>query len=273
MPISCIPVSLYPDFRSGKLTNAEWIKLGAQAGLDGVDFSPSFLPEDPKALEEMRRQLEDAGLQGVMIVGHQDFTHPDPAKRRQEIQQAIKWVKMAKTLGCPYIRTTAGQAHPQLSRQQGIDLAVEGMNEVARVAVDLGVTLAYENHYKSAFWEYEDFSRPHDIYLAILEGCSAPGVGVNFDTANPVFNNEDPLELLEAVAPRIVSIHVNDLKAAGEFDPVLIGTGVVPLQAIFHRLRELGFDGWLCIEEFSRTGPGAVAKACQWLRKSWQAGN
>lgn len=76
MPISCIPVSLYPDFRSGKLTNAEWIKLGAQAGLDGVDFSPSFLPEDPKALEEMRRQLEDAGLQGVMIVGHQDFTHP-----------------------------------------------------------------------------------------------------------------------------------------------------------------------------------------------------
>ena len=142
MPISCIPVSLYPDFRSGQLTNADWIKLGAEAGVDGVDFSVSFLPDDPKALGEIRRQLEDAGLKGVMVVGHQDFTHPDPDKRRQEIEQAIKWVKMAAALGCPYVRTTAGQAHPQLSRQQGIDLAVAGMNEVARVAFDLGVTRA-----------------------------------------------------------------------------------------------------------------------------------
>jgi len=269
MPISCIPVSLYPDFRSGNLTNAKWIKLGAEAGLDGVDFSVSFLPEDPKALGEIRRQLEDAGLQGVMVVGHQDFTHPDPAKRRQEIEQAIKWVKMAAALGCPYVRTTAGQDHPELSRQQGIDLAVAGMNEVAQVAIDLGVTLAYENHYKSAFWEYEDFSRPHDIYLAILEGCGE-GIGVNFDTANPVFNNEDPLALLEKVAPRLVTVHVNDLREPGQFDPVLIGTGAVPMEAIFRRLKELSFDGWLCIEEYSRTGPGAVAKACKWLREAWE---
>ena len=205
MPISCIPVSLYPDFRSGNLTNAKWIKLGAEAGLDGVDFNVSLPAGGPEGPGEIRRQLEDAGLQGVMVVGHQDFTHPDPEKRRQEIEQAIKWVKMAAALGCPYVRTTVSQDHPELSRQQGIDLAVAGMNEVAQVAIDLGVTSPMRTITRAHSGSMKTFPGPttSSSYPRGLRQGAPESVNFRHTATCPVFNNEDPfLALLEKVAPR-----------------------------------------------------------------------
>ena len=269
MPISCIPVSLYPDLTSGRMSVDDWIKLGVEAGLDGIDFSPTFIPHDLPSLKELGKRIEDQGLERVMLVGHPDFTQPNHHQWQEEIAQAIHWVKMAAALGCRYLRITAGQAHPQLARQQGIDLAIQGIREVAVAAVDHGVTLAYENHSKSAFWDYQDFSQPHDIYLEILAGCDVPGVGANFDTANPLVINEDPFALLEKVAHRLVAVHINDLKKPGELDPVLIGTGVVPITGLLEELKKIGYNGWLCIEEFSRTGPGAVVQASQWLKDVW----
>ena len=55
MRLSCLPVSLYNDIFSGKSTVADWIRLGAELGLDAVDFSIKFFPErDAETIKQAR---------------------------------------------------------------------------------------------------------------------------------------------------------------------------------------------------------------------------
>ena len=81
---------------------------------------------------------------------------------------------------------------------------------------------------------------------------------------------EDPLPILERVLPNVETIHVSDMKRKGEFSPVLIGTGVVPLKEIFSFLKEKGFDKWFCIEEASFTGMDGIKKAVDFVRETWE---
>ena len=43
MKLSCLPVSLFPEIISGRMSVAEWAKLATEVGLDGLDLSVLFL--------------------------------------------------------------------------------------------------------------------------------------------------------------------------------------------------------------------------------------
>jgi len=90
-----------------------------------------------------------------------------------------------------------------------------------------------------------------------------------FDTANLLAVNDDPLTVLDAVLPRVAAVHVSDIRQAGSFDPVLIGTGVTPLNAIFERFRNAGFNGWISVEEASKTGEEGFRQAIPIVKRLW----
>jgi sugar phosphate isomerase/epimerase len=133
----------------------------------------------------------------------------------------------------------------------------------------LGVQLVYENHAKPGAWKYTDFSQPPDIFLAIAGATAGIGLGINFDTGNASAFAEDALFLLEQVLPRVVSVHAADTAERGELRHVLLGTGIAPFQAIFHRLKRAGWDGWICMEEASGQGRAGVEAAAQFIRQTW----
>ena len=89
---------------------------------------------------------------------------------------------------------------------------------------------------------------------------------VCFDTANSLVLEEDPIALLEAVIDRIAVVHVFDIRTPGEFETVLVGTGASPIKQVLSILKRSGFDGWLSIEEASRTGEEGFEKG--WSRSS-----
>jgi len=91
-----------------------------------------------------------------------------------------------------------------------------------------------------------------------------------FDTANLLAVDDDPLTVLDAVLPRVAAIHVSDIRQKGSFEPVLIGSGVTPLSAIFERFRSAGFDGWISVEEASKTGEEGFRRAIPKARELWQ---
>ena len=77
MRLSCLPVSLYDDIFTGKSTVADWIQLGAELGLDAVDFSIKFFPErDAETIKNTRTALEKFSIEPCMIACYCDFTHP-----------------------------------------------------------------------------------------------------------------------------------------------------------------------------------------------------
>jgi len=89
--------------------------------------------------------------------------------------------------------------------------------------------------------------------LALLQQLDRPNVGVNFDPANMLlYDKGNPIEALRTLGPWIRQVHLKDAqrtKVPGTWgDEVVVGTGEVDWPAFFATLREVGFEGDLCIE-------------------------
>ena len=88
-------------------------------------------------------------------------------------------------------------------------------------------------------------------------------------TANTLATNDDPLAVLAQVKDRVSMIHTNDIKRKGHFEPVLLGEGVSPIVEIYRMVRENGFDGWISVEEASKTGEEGFRKAIPYADQAW----
>ena len=271
MKLSCLPVSLYNDIFTGKSSVADWIQFGAELGLDAVDFSIKFFPNrDTATIKQTRTALEKYNITPCMIACYSDFTHPDPAQRAQELTHLKADIALAKALDVQFLRVTAGQNHPGTERTTGVQWVADGFRRALDAAEKHGITLAYENHTKGAPWQYWDFSQPTEIFLEILDALADTPLGVCFDTANPLVLREDVLTLLEQVVHRIVVVHIFDLREVGVFEPVRVGTGASPIPQVFSRIRQAGYDGWLSIEEASRSGQSGFMDSIAFVRETWR---
>ncbi|MGA2642524.1 MAG: sugar phosphate isomerase/epimerase family protein [Spirochaetia bacterium] len=272
MELSCLPVSLFKEIMERRMSIIQWAERGREAGLDGVDISLLFIEShSPAYLGKLSRALMETGVPIVMAATYPDFTHPDPVQRRREMDYLRRDIALSSQLQIRYLRVLAGQAHPETGRSDGITWAVENLRRADETARQYGVQLLYEDHSKPAAWDYYDFSYPVDIFLEICDGIRDTGVRINFDTGNITALGLDPLAILAKVIDRVETIHVSDMAEKGRFQPVLIGTGVVPIGEIFKYLKTTGFDKWLCIEEASFTGMEGIRKAADFTRKAWDA--
>ncbi|MBI3957197.1 MAG: sugar phosphate isomerase/epimerase [Chloroflexi bacterium] len=271
MRMSCLPVSLYAGLSAGRRTLADWFRFAAELGLDGADISVAHLPgRDAAALDPLRRQAEDAGVAIPMLATYTDFTHPDPATRARQTDELRSCIAAAARLGVGYLRVTAGQNHPGVQRDEGIAWACAGLTACVEEASAAGVTLCYENHTIGYGWTHYDFSLPSAIFLEIVQRTAGSGLQLLFDTANNLVNDEEPLPVLEAVIDRVAVVHAADMARKGHFEPTVVGTGVSPLAAIFRRLHQHGFDGWLSVEEGSKTGEEGFRQAIPQVRYLWK---
>ena len=90
------------------------------------------------------------------------------------------------------------------------------LRELVEYAEQKNVILAMENHYKDNYWHYPEFAQKLDVFVEILAGVPSPWLGVNYDPSNALLAGEDPIDILEAVKHRIVSMHA----ATGILNPV-----------------------------------------------------
>lgn len=272
MKLSCLPVSLYPELSAGTRSLADWFRFAAELGLDGADVSVVHLAStDTAYLKTLRGQAEDQGIQIAMLVTYADFTHPEAKERARQVDELHRFIDVAAQLGAPFIRVTAGQAHPGLERAAAVEWAVSGLTACLGDAASKGVTLCYENHTKGYAWTYNDFSQPSDIFLEIVGRTAGTWLRILFDTANTLATSDDPLRVLAQVKDRVSMIHTNDIARTGYFEPVLLGAGVSPIVEIYRMVRENGFDGWISVEEASKTGEDGFRKAIPYADQAWVA--
>jgi sugar phosphate isomerase/epimerase len=272
MKLSCLPVSLYPDFAAGRLTLGEWFYTAGSLGLDGADLSVAHVTSRaPIYLDTLRQEAAQAGVRIAMLATYSDFTHPDAAERARQIDDLRRWVEAAARMGASLIRVTAGQARPGVARDAGIGWATEGLTACLDQAADAGVWLLYENHVRGAVWAHNDFTQPAELFLEVVHRTAGSGLGILFDTANCLALGDDPLAVLEQVRQRVGAIHLSDIRRVGAFEPTVIGTGVAPIPELLRMLVTGGFDGWISIEEASRTGESGFSQAVAFADQAWQA--
>lgn len=211
--------------------------------------------------------VENEGMVIPMMCCSPDFTHRDKAFRENEIQKQKRWIEMTDALGGKYCRVLSGQYRPELSIEEGIQLAKDCIEACLPYAQSLGITLIIENHYKDDFWEYPEFAQKRAIFTKLVNSIHHPNFGVNYDPSNTFLAGEDPLDLLYDVSERVVTMHASDrfLKygtiedlrkvegGAVGYAKMLshgeIGKGMNDYDAIFTELKRVGFDNWISIED------------------------
>ncbi len=270
------------------MTLAEWIHLASTLPVEGVEFYSGFLPQTSIEAEKIADLLEEKNLQMPMLCCSPDFTSPNPEERAFWIEQEKKWINMTAYFGGKICRVLSGQRRPGVSREQGIQWVVECIETLLPYAEQRGVILAMENHYKDNYWQYPEFAQKMEVFLEIVDRIQSPWFGVNYDPSNALIAGDDPIALLEAVAPRVVSMHASDRYLEGgtledlrqfELHPHtgyahilkhgVVGRGLNDYDKIFGILKRVGFKGWISIEDGQNpeTGMEDLRASAEFLRQ------
>jgi sugar phosphate isomerase/epimerase len=270
--LSALPVSLYADLSARRRTLGDWFTLAARASLDGADVSALHVTDvTSAALASLRQQAADNGIAIAMLATYTDFTHPDAKARARQTDALRAWIDVGARLGAQLLRVTAGQDREGVDQADGLAWAAEGLTACLDEAVAAGILLLYENHVRGAAWTANDFTQPAARFLDVARRTRGSGLGVLFDTANNLALDEDPIAVLDAVLDRVGAVHVSDIRYRGTFEPTTLGTGVSPIPDVLARVAASGFDGWISIEEASRTGDDAFARAVRFTDGAWVA--
>ncbi|WP_276371025.1 sugar phosphate isomerase/epimerase family protein [Chryseolinea sp. H1M3-3] len=254
--------------KDGTMKVSQWIDLACKLDVDGLEWYAGFLEMSDEAnWKKFRKQVEDQGRVIPMMCCSPDFTHPDPGFRQKEIAKQKRWIDMTHTLGGSYCRVLSGQRRPELTLDQGVNLAAECIEACLPYAQERNITLILENHYKDDFWEYPEFAQKMEVFVKLVDSIHHPNFGVNYDPSNTYIAGEDPLELLKRISHRVVTMHasdryliegtIEDLRreeggSAGYAKRLRhgeIGKGLNDYDAIFKELKRVGFDGWISIED------------------------
>lgn len=254
--------------KDGTMKVSEWIDLATKLDVEGLEWYAGFLEMSDEANWPIfRRQVEDQGKLIPMMCCSPDFTHPDKAFREKEIGKQKHWIDMTHTLGGTYCRVLSGQRRPELQIEEGLKLAAECIESCIPYAAERGITLIIENHYKDDFWDYPEFAQKMDVFCRLVEMINHHNFGVNYDPSNAYLAGEDPLELLKRVSKRVVTMHASDryliegtiedlrneedgsVGYAKRLSHGEIGKGLNDYDAIFTELKQVGFDGWISIED------------------------
>ncbi len=270
MKLSCIPVSYFEEIIKNKKSILQWAAEAKEIGFDYIDLSILFFfLFDEEYFVGIYNKLERLNIRIAIINSYTDFTHPNAKKRKSELNKVKDYIKAAEILGAKYLRVTAGQAYPQTSINDGIKWAIEGFEKASQLSEGTSVGLVFENHSKPGIWDYPDFSFQTGNFLEIYRIIRYSQIKILFDTANTLAYGDDPLKVLDEVSEDLACIHAADINAKGSFDPVVIGTGIVPFREIFKKLKEIGFNKIISIEEASNTGGNGIKIAERFIRNTW----
>lgn len=289
MRISAFPKCYLDDIAGDRSMSVfDWIEMAKTLPAEGLEmYEGFFVSLDDGYLSEVRDAIADAGFAMPMLCCSPDFTNPDPDERKRAVEREARMIRVTRLLGGPgaVCRALSGQRYPQVSREQGLEWVVECIERLLPVARENEIILGLENHYKDGFWRYPEFAQKMDVFLELLNAIPERDCfGVQYDPSNAIVAGDDPIALLQAVKRRVVSMHASDRFLADGYtlddlrdsdgsigySPALqhgvTGKGLNDFDNIFEILSEVGFDGWVSIED-GMNGMDEMRDSLEFLHK------
>ena len=227
------------------LSVEETLDFAREHRLDGVQFlEPRALAPDldHARLLEIRQMARAKGL--ALEVGLPSL---NPARRsriegrsigvEEHARDLIRHVEAVAVLGVRHARVYLGDRHDRFRTDIGwreqLDASIDVAKRLESALREHGLALAIETH--------ADVTS--DELGAILDAFPPELVGVTLDTGNLPMRLDDPIAVVERLAPRVLATHVKDAVLA--FTPRglcwqarPVGSGILPmpdLLAILHR--------------------------------------
>lgn len=164
----------------------------------------------------------------------------DPAIRAERFERYRWGLQRTKDLGLSEIMFHAGfiPAVDSPDRKSFLDT----LAKVSDLAQREGVTVSFETGQESA-----------SLLRRTLDDLKCPNLKINFDPANMLlYDNDDPIQAMELLAPDIRSVHVKDgirpPRKGVWGQEVPLGQGQTNTKLFVKTLKKIGYRGPLCIE-------------------------
>jgi sugar phosphate isomerase/epimerase len=207
---------------------ARFLDYARSLGARGVQVGLGALGDDEADALKARAEAASIRLEGIVACPRDEA---DVARFEAEIRAARRAgatiVRTAMLSGRRYETFDSLAAFRRFAEHAAASLAL-----AAPVVGRHGVRLGVENHKD---WRADEL-------LALLAPFDPDHVGVCVDTGNSMTLLEDPMEVVEALAPRAVTTHLKDM-GVEEYErgfrvaEVPLGTGVLDLPRVARALR------------------------------------
>ena len=250
----------------------------AETGYVGTELGDwGFMPTDPDAL---RTELDARGL---ALVG--SFSTPwlqDAARHDRSADDAVRIARLLAAVGGPgtfivlgndpYGDPVRGRNAGRITAEHGLTdeqwaVFARGADHVARrVRDEAGIRTVIHQHLGTLVESGPEVRR-------FLDATDPDLVGICLDTGHWTFGTgEDPADAVREFRDRIWHVHFKDCDPAvvaesrrQEWDGLTstghgvfceLGKGAVDFPAVLAALREVGYDGWIVVEQDILPGMG-----------------
>lgn len=284
--ISVFPKCYFDQLVSGEMAYVRWIRDAATLGAEGIEHYDEFFPSyDARDVDPVLQTMRQTGQISSMLCFSPDFTNPDPDERARQVERQKAAIDLAVRIGARYCRTLSGQRYPDVARAEGVGWVTDCIKRSIDYAHQRDVVLTIENHYKDGRWKYPEFAQQPDVFFEILDQIpESTHFGVQYDPSNALVAGADPIAFLQTVKHRVVTMHASDrylvpgttideIRAAdgsvGYPDKLrhgVTGEGSNDYDAIFRILADVGFTGWISVED-GMDGLGELARSVEFLRQ------
>lgn len=185
----------------GEMNLDQLLEFCAANQFDAVDITAYYFPGYPEVPsdEYLYHIKQKAFLLGLEISGtgvRNDFSDPDPAKRKASVELVKKWIIASEKLGVPVIRVFSGTVEVKdIPREKVVDYMVADLKECVEFGKAHGVVVGIQNH--------NDFLKTADQTIEIIKRVNSDWFGLILDIGS--FRSGDPYKEIEQSIPYAVS--------------------------------------------------------------------
>ena len=238
-------------FWAGRDSVAVIASMGVRCGQIGIGGETDITPEFTATL---KADLARHGIEIITVfASYNGESYADlatvqhtvgfipPATRAERLTRTLAIVDLASQLGVSSIACHIGFVPEEQDDPDYLDV-LEMVRQVCDYAAPHGQAFALETG-----------QEPAQELLEFIHAADRPNLKVNFDPANMIlYGSGDPHEALGVLQSKIISVHAKD----GDWPPApgtlgkerALGKGAVDFPRFIATLREIGYQGPLCIE-------------------------
>ncbi|HVC33615.1 MAG TPA: sugar phosphate isomerase/epimerase family protein [Chloroflexota bacterium] len=237
------------------------LELAKGTGFRGIDFSIREAADlaDAQGVDHVRRLFARVGIRpgqwGLPVAWRRDD------QWEAELRQLPRLAALARDLGCSRTTTVVLPQSDERAFAANFAWHAERLRPIARVLGDNGCHLGLEfiGPKTSRAGHAYEFLYTLEGAMELAHAIGTGNVGVLLDAWHLYTSGGEVADLDHIVARDVVAVHVNDAPAGVARDEQIdnvrtlpLETGVIDLPGFMRKLAQLGYDGPVTIEPFSK---------------------